>query len=246
MEFLPLSLSRAALRSTTRAEFRQLALELLLEELQFDAGLFVELGQTCGALHAAAIGVEQKTVVDLCTRWEGGTDELDALRFRALKQAGVATDSEAFSRNREGRQLFRRLVADPMGVASMMGAHLVIQERLVSVIFVGRKAGAAVFSPHERRWLASLVPVLAACEAVHARHGLGPESGLSTVVRCVDRRLTKRQREVVEQVALGRTNREAGESLGISEHTVRNLLVEARARLQASNRAELVRLAVMG
>ncbi|MBC7171090.1 MAG: DNA-binding response regulator, partial [Polyangiaceae bacterium] len=36
-----------------------------------------------------------------------------------------------------------------------------------------------------------------------------------------------------------------GRALGISEHTVRNLLVQVRARLGAANRAEIVRLAVL-
>jgi DNA-binding CsgD family transcriptional regulator len=61
----------------------------------------------------------------------------------------------------------------------------------------------------------------------------------------LDQRLTPRQREVVELVAMGQTNQEIGQVLSISHHTVRNLLVDVRQRLGAANRAEVVRLAVL-
>jgi DNA-binding CsgD family transcriptional regulator len=70
-------------------------------------------------------------------------------------------------------------------------------------------------------------------------------SGPSTQLRCFDQRLTPRQRDIVERVALGHTNDQIGEALGLSPNTVRNLLTETRRRLGAANRAELVRLAVL-
>ncbi len=54
--------------------------------------------------------------------------------------------------------------------------------------------------------------------------------------------LTDREREIAELVALGRTNREIGEALFLSEHTVRNHLVRIFDKLGVSRRAELAGL----
>ena len=56
--------------------------------------------------------------------------------------------------------------------------------------------------------------------------------------------LTPREREVLEWVALGLTNREVAHRLRISENTVKNHLKSLLAKLQAENRTQLVRLAV--
>jgi len=55
--------------------------------------------------------------------------------------------------------------------------------------------------------------------------------------------LTARERAVLEQVALGRTNKQIGEALFISEKTVSVHLSRAMAKLGARRRTEAVRLA---
>jgi len=57
--------------------------------------------------------------------------------------------------------------------------------------------------------------------------------------------LTPREREVLEWVALGLTNREVARRLRISENTVKNHLKNLLAKLQAGNRTQLVRHAVV-
>jgi DNA-binding NarL/FixJ family response regulator len=54
--------------------------------------------------------------------------------------------------------------------------------------------------------------------------------------------LSEREREIAQLVATGKTNREVGEVLFISEHTVRNQLVAIYDKLGVSRRAELARL----
>ncbi|MCQ4085300.1 response regulator transcription factor [Saccharibacillus sp. JS10] len=56
--------------------------------------------------------------------------------------------------------------------------------------------------------------------------------------------LTIREREILRQVASGLTNREAGEVLGISEHTVKNHLKNILQKLQLQNRVQLTRYAM--
>lgn len=57
------------------------------------------------------------------------------------------------------------------------------------------------------------------------------------------RRLTRRERQVIELVARGRTNAEIARSLGIRRPTVARLLSNAMARLGAERRAQAVVLA---
>jgi DNA-binding CsgD family transcriptional regulator len=61
--------------------------------------------------------------------------------------------------------------------------------------------------------------------------------------RTVTDPLTDRERDVLERVALGRTNRQVGEELYISEKTVSVHLSRVMAKLGASRRAEAVAIA---
>jgi two-component system response regulator NreC len=56
--------------------------------------------------------------------------------------------------------------------------------------------------------------------------------------------LSKREREVMKQTALGATSREIGESLGISKRTVETYLANTTDKLGIRTRADLVRYAV--
>lgn len=53
-------------------------------------------------------------------------------------------------------------------------------------------------------------------------------------------RLSKRERDVVRSVAEGRTNREIGKHLGLTEHTIKNYLFRIFEKLGVSTRVELV------
>ena len=56
--------------------------------------------------------------------------------------------------------------------------------------------------------------------------------------------MTDRQIEILTNVARGRTNRQIGEALGISEKTVRNHLRAISHKLSASDRTHAVVLAI--
>ena len=58
------------------------------------------------------------------------------------------------------------------------------------------------------------------------------------------RALTRREREVLEQAALGMTNRQIGEELGIAEQTVKNHLSNAMRRLSLHDRTHAVVIAI--
>lgn len=56
--------------------------------------------------------------------------------------------------------------------------------------------------------------------------------------------LTPREREIVQQLTLGRTSREVAEQLFVSEPTVRTHVRNAMAKLEARTRAQLVAIAL--
>jgi len=58
------------------------------------------------------------------------------------------------------------------------------------------------------------------------------------------RGLTRREREVLEQAALGLRNREIGEALGIAEQTVKNHLSSAMRKLSLHDRTHAVVIAI--
>jgi two-component system NarL family response regulator len=56
--------------------------------------------------------------------------------------------------------------------------------------------------------------------------------------------LTGRERQILELVAHGSTNKEIGRALNISENTVRHHLVSIMEKLQVSDRTEAVATAI--
>ncbi|QHW33337.1 response regulator transcription factor [Paenibacillus rhizovicinus] len=56
--------------------------------------------------------------------------------------------------------------------------------------------------------------------------------------------LTQREREVLEQVASGGSNRQIAENFGLSEHTVKNHLKNILQKLHLENRVQLTRYAL--
>jgi DNA-binding CsgD family transcriptional regulator len=224
--------------------FRTGALELLRRAVSFDAALFHELSPRVPLARAAVLGLDLAALAASRASWDALAVQLGRLRDLALEQGGVAGDREAFPPGSRARASYELHVARRFRVRSLLMAHLELDQRLLSAVLLFRR-GAQPFRAAEQASLRRLVPVLAVCDAVHQLASARPLRAPSSHVRCVDSRLTSRQRELVERVALGHTNVEIADALGISANTVRNLLVEVRRKLDAANRAELVRVAVL-
>ena len=60
----------------------------------------------------------------------------------------------------------------------------------------------------------------------------------------VDRSLSRREREVLQEVAAGMSNREIGERLNIAEQTVKNHLGNAMRKLELHDRTRAVVVAM--
>jgi DNA-binding CsgD family transcriptional regulator len=237
-------LSEHAAQAMHLLEYRQRALAALADCIRFDAALFHELSPRAPFERAALIGLDAAALAAGSSHWDDNAVAFGRLRDLALAQGGVATDIDAFPVGSRGRALWVERVERAFGMKAVLVAHLVLHERIVSVVLLFRRARQA-FSRREQDAMRALAPALAVGDALHQSLAGSPPLGMVTRVRCVDQRLTARQREVVERVALGHTNLEIGAALTLSANTVRNLLADACKRLGAANRAELVRLAVL-
>jgi DNA-binding NarL/FixJ family response regulator len=89
--------------------------------------------------------------------------------------------------------------------------------------------------------------LLAAIRAVHAEHQfLPPEIVERMSLRRFDFQLTRRERQVLEQVAQGASNREIAETLGIALRTVEVYVSSILTKLGARSRTEAVAISVRG
>jgi DNA-binding CsgD family transcriptional regulator len=120
--------------------------------------------------------------------------------------------------------------------------------RLAEALLTGgdaRQAEKELRQAHETARTLKARPLLEAIEGLarRARVSLDGEAVAQAPARVPEDPLTARERAVLEQVALGRTNKQIGEALFISEKTVSVHLSRAMAKLGARRRTEAVRLA---
>jgi two-component system, NarL family, response regulator LiaR len=87
--------------------------------------------------------------------------------------------------------------------------------------------------------------LLKAVRAVsQGRSFIDPSAAGSALVNSAASKLSTREVEVLREAALGRTNREIGDRLFISEETVKSHVAHVLAKLELQNRTQLVAYAV--
>lgn len=224
--------------------FRRAALAVLETVIAFDAALFHELSPRAPFDSAATKAIDLEALEQGAKSWDENAVAFGRLRELALEQGGVASDREAFARGSRAHKAWEERVARPLRVNTALLAHLTVHEKIIAVVALFRR-GRAEFSNADAAVLRALVPALSVADGLHQALANAKLAGPASRLRCVDQRLTQRQRDVVERVALGHTNVEIAAALELSANTVRNLLTDARQRVGAANRAELVRLAVL-
>ena len=242
MQHLERDLAELARTSEDLAGFRASALASLQRAVPSDVSLFHELSPRSPLDRAAMINVDAAWLSSTLSTWDEMAVLFGALVNDGQSNAGVGLARRAFKGRAAIRREWSKRVA-PLGVSDIVMLHLVVHERIISAVVLGRKRSRAMFSDSELGVLAGLAPVLSVCDA-WLQQRAGAPAGMPVAVRCMDGRLTPRQQSIVEQVALGHADHEIAAALQISPHTVRNLLVTIRARLGAANRAEVVHRAV--
>lgn len=261
-ELVP-ELTRLALASACKAEFRGRALALLSCALPFDRAVWEEV-PPFGDLRVLYPGVS----------WMGGED--GAAPVPACVVSGAAAGEVAVGERTarvEGPRAILRLDLERFG-------------RTRAVLTLERGGGA--FGARDVDWLRALLPTLILADEGTAASA-GPSRALTPreadlveylrlgytnaqialatgrsvaavrnlLVRIFDKTgvrtraqlvggplttsgLTRREREIVEKVRVGLTNREIGRDLGISTNTVRNTLARLFEKVGVSTRSELM------
>jgi len=230
-------------RATSLRTYREGALELLASGLKFDAALFHALSPRVPLDTAAVHGLDPARLAASQRGWDDLAVELGALR-EAANQALVAGIDQVFT---PGSHRHKNVVArlhSQFAMRSLCILHLIVRERVGSaVVLMARRAQA--FDAASLDVLRALGPTLALGDHLQQQLDHAPRASTPVRLQCVDERLTERQREIVERVALGHSNEQIATGLGLSANTVRNHLARVFARLGSSNRADLVRLAVL-
>lgn len=236
-----------AVEAASQRAFREAARAHVGAVVPHDVALFHAFSPRVPLDTAAIHGVAREVIAASLPRWDALAVELGRLRDHALGHGGVVSDDEVFpprsSAARGPRAALREAVLQPLGVATVALVHLVVRERIVAGLLLGRRRGR--FEAAERDALRLLAPALALGDALHAGLDHAPRAALPVALRCEDQRLTGRQRQIVELVAHGHTTPAIAAALGLSPNTLRNHLARIFDRLGAANRADLVRLAVL-
>ena len=235
-------LAELARTSEDLRSFRVGVLEQLQRAVPSDVSLFHELSPRSPLDRAAMINVDAEWLSSTLSTWDEMAVLFGAIVNDGQAHGGVGLARRAFKGRAAIRKEWSKRIA-PLRVADIVMLHLVVHDRIISAVVLGRKRSRPVFSDTELGKLAQLAPILSVCDA-WLQQRAGAPAGMPVSVRCMDDRLTPRQQSIVEQVALGHADHEIAAALQISPHTVRNLLVTIRARLGAANRAEVVHRAV--
>jgi DNA-binding CsgD family transcriptional regulator len=237
------ALARVAATSATLREYREQVLDRLRTLVRFDAALIHALSPRVPLSTAVVRGIEPAVLARSLARWDELGDVLSPLRQLA-NQRLVATAAEALPARSPARRRLDSLVLRPFGQRALCILHLVIQQRVVGAIVLMSRREAA-FSAAEVARLRRIAPTLAIGDALHQGLDQAPAASQPVGLVCSDQRLSQRQREIAEHVALGHTNREIAAALGLSPHSVRNHLVRIFEAVGAANRADVVRRAVL-
>ena len=229
-----LAVAGAGAEAKSLREFRERALAALGGAVRFDRALYHALSPRVPLDTAVLVGMDVATVAATLPDWDRLAVDLGRLREVAMAHGGVATDRDAFPVGSAGRARYEK---------ELLMAHLVVRGSIRAAVLLFKIRGT--FTTAEASLLRAVTPALAVADTLHVSLDEAPRAALPVQMKCVDQRLTPRQRDIVEQVAMGHTNEAIARALGLSPNTLRNHLAEAFRRLGAANRADVVRLAVL-
>lgn len=236
-------LGRLAVTSSSLRAYRAGVLDLLRPLAPFDAAVFHALSPRVPLETGVFVGLPIEMVTGSRAHWDDFAVELGAMRDLANAHL-VVSDREAFPPGTRGRKRFERHFVRRFGMQSLAMMHLVVRGATrAAVALLARRRNA--FGPTILGALRELAPAIAIADTMHASLDGTPTAASPIRFVCRDQRLTPRQREIVEHVAMGQTNEAIGRALDISPNTARNQLAKVFLRVGASNRADLVRLAVL-
>ncbi|MGZ3422531.1 MAG: LuxR C-terminal-related transcriptional regulator [Polyangiales bacterium] len=205
----------------------------------FERAVLDELTRTVGAEAAFFATVKSRptaTLLDETSLARAFGDprlerDVVPLKQAALRARGVCVDTDVLGDAREHALYFRTFAA-PLGGRHSLFAMMTVRGVFLGTLMLGRVGRhARSFGGAEIALVERLLPSLAIARASYD----------AVIPRRAD--LSRRERDVLDYLCLGYTNREIATACGTSPNTVRNQLVSLFAKLGASTRAEAVALA---
>jgi DNA-binding CsgD family transcriptional regulator len=157
------------------------------------------------------------------------TYPLSIMRLRCARRAYMLSDF--MSRPELHRLDYYHHVLRPFGIEHQMRLFLAAPPGVARVFYFNRRSNDGDFTDRDRNVLAVLRPFLV---AMHERFARDPWTPIE-----MDR-LTPREEEVLQWVALGKTNDEIASLLVVSTHTVRKHLENVYAKLGVHTRTAAV------
>lgn len=236
---------RAGIDARDLSSLREAMLDALLRAVPADIAVLHALSPRVPLETAALRGITREALAATLPGWDAAAVALAPLRERATALGGVARDTDAFPRRGPARSRYDQALRGVVGAGHTLVAHLAVRERIVAAAVLFRTPRRGPFTDAEAAAVRAAVPAMSLADALHQCLDATPQRPVATRLRCEDQRLTARQREVVELVAHGHTNDAIAAALALSPNTLRNHLAEVFRRLGASNRADVVRLAVL-
>lgn len=223
--------------------YRAGVLDAIASIAPHDAAIFHALSPRVPLETGVFRGLDPALLAGSRAHWDDFAVELGALRELANERLAVS-DQDAFPLGTRARARFERQFVRRFGMPSLCIVHLVVRGavRAAIVLLSRRRRGFAADAVAKLRELA---PAIAVADTLHATLDGTARAAAPLRLVCRDERLTMRQREIVEHVAMGQTNAAIAKALDVSPNTARNHLAKIFARVGAANRADLVRLAVL-
>jgi len=218
-----------AQESSSPFEFEHATLGALHAAIGFDSAFFFTADAVPTALGLPSEFATAVTTSKTAARYER---EMLPVKAAAIAKNGVAIDTDVLGNSRRECAYFRDFAAKVGGSHSLM-AFLRLRGEVIATVMLGRNARS--FRTSEVDAVETLLPSLAV-----ARASFGLPRRTSELAA-----LSPRERELVQYLSLGYTNREIAVACGTSPNTVRNQLASAFSKLGASTRAEAVGIARM-
>jgi DNA-binding CsgD family transcriptional regulator len=228
-----------ATRAKSRREFRTAALAWIDRSIGFDTALFGR-PEAQGAEAPMILGFEMAFVRQFAERPHRYAPTLGKIVEAAVGGAAPVRDTDIYSLSERDKTPFYTELIGRKGTKIMVVGAMRLAGSLRGTLQISRTARGSRFSDAELGLIREAMPILALGEGVH-----GPGPSLVTVEAAAERpKLTAREREVLDYVALGLTNAEVALACGTSINTVRSQVASLLRKVGAASRTELVSLAL--
>jgi DNA-binding NarL/FixJ family response regulator len=227
-----------AMAAPSRQAFRAEVLRLMIAGTRAGAGSFMQLNPTLAPLEQATIQDMDMSSIDRCAAgWEAMyAAEVEALALASMTGGGVALDTRVLDARERSRRAFYADILRPAGIREALYCVVGVGDDEFAVLGLHNQSARDVYTDETLSLVRALLPVISLADGLLGKLDLRvadevPLAGLS-----------RREREVVELVALGYTNAEIAAALGTSLLSVRNQLSRVFRKAGVTTRAELVGL----